>query len=223
MSNYYNVHVNNLEGNHEKVTCSNCGKVYNGKYYSKCPFCSIEHELDLGFCTNCGVKITDADAVFCTNCGHPLSEGDVVEVDDSDNLIEEEYSHPFEEYQIQINTLEKTFNHKQLKAKELVAKRFEPPQLTYDSYISDVNQYKDNFMHHLDSVNVLIEFCEDYSKEIEAEIKLNICELEKILAEINAFINEFILSISRSWSTSDSEVDELIDELKHKRDDLKNF
>ena len=114
------------------------------------------------------------------------------------------------EYTRQIDDLNSKFIKKEKSTRELIAKRFEPPQLTYTRFITGVDKSSQLFKKHRDSAFTMINLADEYSARIASEIEAKIDILKEILDKLDSLSNELIVTDS---ITTKEDVDDLIGEM----------
>lgn len=119
------------------------------------------------------------------------------------------------DYQIQLDELNSKFASKEKSARNLIEKRFEPPQITYTRFISGVDKSSQLFKKNLESAHTMINLADEYSERIAKEIEAKIEILKEIIEKIDSLSNELIVNEDIS---SEDDVDDLIGEM----DDLIN-
>lgn len=118
----------------------------------------------------------------------------------------------FDEYRKQINDLNAEFREKDKVARELIEKRFEPPQLTYTRFISIVDKAGDIFNKESESALNILDLATEDSPRVDREIKAKIGILNSIIDKIEDLTNELVLSMDTS---KQEDVDNLIDDMEH--------
>lgn len=124
------------------------------------------------------------------------------------------------DYQIQLDELNSQFLTKEKSARDLIEKRFEPPQLTYTRFISGVDKSKELFEKHLDSAFTMISLADEYSPRIAGEIETKIKILNEIIDKIEDLSNELVLNNNLS---NQEDVDDLISEMDNLIKSVKDY
>ena len=124
------------------------------------------------------------------------------------------------DYQLQLDDLNKKFSAKEKSARELIAKRFEPPQLTYTRFISGVDKSSQLFKKHRDSAYTMINLADEYSPRIASEVEAKIGILEEITDKIDTLTSELIVNDS---ITTKEDVDDLIGEMDNLIKSVKDY
>ena len=101
---------------------------------------------------------------------------------------------------------------KEAHTRNLIEKRFEPPQLTYSRFIGVVDKSTKMFNHQSDSALTMINLANDYSPKIENEIKSKISVLRQIISKLDDLTNELVLTMEKS---DDDEINSLFDDMSN--------
>ncbi|WP_405306145.1 hypothetical protein [Methanobrevibacter sp.] len=124
------------------------------------------------------------------------------------------------DYQLQLDDLNKKFTSKEKSTRDLIAKRFEPPQLTYTRFITGVDKSSQLFKKHRDSAYTMISLADEYSPRIASEIEAKIGILKEITEKLDSLSNELIVKDSL---TTTEEVDDLIGEMDNLIHSVKDY
>lgn len=114
------------------------------------------------------------------------------------------------DYQLQLDEINKKFSSKEKSTRDLIAKRFEPPQLTYTRFITGVDKSSKLFEKHRDSAYTMISLADEYSPRIASEIEAKIDILKEITDKLDSLSNELIVNDN---ITTKEDVDDLIGEM----------
>ena len=115
-------------------------------------------------------------------------------------------------YKREVEALIKEYKVKETHTRDLIEKRFEPPQLTYSRFIGVVDKSTKMFDHQSDSALTMINLANDYSPKIENEIKSKISILRQIIAKLDDLTNELVLTMEKS---DDDEINNLFDDMSN--------
>ena len=115
-------------------------------------------------------------------------------------------------YKSQIEDMIREYNVKEAHTRDLIEKRFEPPQLTYSRFIGVVDKSTKMFNHQSDSALTMINLANDYSPKIENEIKSKISVLRQIISKLDDLTNELVLTMEKS---DDNEINSLFDDMSN--------
>lgn len=154
---------------------------------------------------------------------HPLPKTDIPNASKHTNTVEEksEDINPLKNYVNEINNLKVLFDVKERVVRDLIEKRFEPPQLTYDKFISMIDSCHRLFYLEVDSAEDIINLAED-SPRIRQEIENKIDIMKKIINQIEDLTNELVLNIN-SDSESETEVKVLLDDMENLIGSVKDY
>ena len=158
------------------------------------------------YCMNCGSKL-DIEDKFCSNCGVKIGESDSFElIDDKDFFLK---------YKLKIEKLNNEYDVKVAKALELVKKEFDPSEMSYNNFISTINNSNNVFYNNIEVALNIIDLASKPSNRIKKELDDKLDTLNEIISKLEDFIDELIIHIS---DKSKKEVNDLTKEL----DDLIN-
>lgn len=121
----------------------------------------------------------------------------------------------FNVYKSQIDDLKSLYVVKEKNAKELIEKRFEPPQITYDRFTSTVDKCTELFNNQADVALNVINLATEHTTEIDQEIESKIDVLKSIIEKIDSLTNELIVNIGESQSESDNNVKNLLEDMEN--------
>ena len=129
-------------------------------------------------------------------------------------------SSPFSGYETQLKDLKAEFKTKDKAARELIEKRFEPPQITYTRFITLVDKSSELFEKEAESAQTIIDLASEDSPRIRSELDSKIDILKSITSKIDELTNELILSMD---SSEDADVDNLIDDMQDLISSVKDY
>lgn len=118
----------------------------------------------------------------------------------------------FENYKVKINSLQVEYNAKDEVARELIEKRFQPPQMTYTRFIGLVDKSKKLFDKEAENALTIINLATEDSPRVDDEIKSKIKILKEIISKMDDLTNELVLTMD---SSDDEDVDVLIDDMEN--------
>ena len=155
---------------------------------------------------NCGFKLQPSDR-FCPNCGVKLGSDDFELINDEDFFLK--YG---------IENLNKEYNLKVNKAVELIKKYFDPSEMSYNNFISTINDSNNVFYNNMEIAYNIIDLSSKPSLRIKNELDDKISTLNEIIDKLGDFIDELIIHLSDK-SRNDvknltKELDDLIDSVK---------
>lgn len=154
------------------------------------------------FCIYCGAKI-DIGQNFCSECGRPVYQSEP-KVKKSPSI-----------YDAEISELEKEYDIKQGKAKELVEKLFDPNHMAYERFTSSITKSNNLFSTQLQIAKKMSELNNEDNPFVEKELANKIKTLQAFVDKMEDLINELIIHMS-----SNKEDNEDINNLFHDMDDL---
>lgn len=140
------------------------------------------------------------------------------EIDSSVNNIDS-----FNVYKSQIEDLKSLYDVKEKIAKELIEKRFEPPQLTYDKFITSVNNCTELFNNQADVTLNMINLATEHTPEMDYEIESRINILKSIIEKIDSLTNALVINIGQSQSEEDKEINNLLEDMENLIDSIKEY
>lgn len=116
----------------------------------------------------------------------------------------------FQEYEDKVNELKGEFDAKQNVARDLIEKKFTPPQITYTRFISMVDKAGEIFDKESDSALNILHLATEDSQRIDTELDSKITIMESIIDKIDDLTDELILSMD---SSDDGDVETLIEDM----------
>lgn len=103
----------------------------------------------------------------------------------------------FDQYRTRLNELKAMYEIKENNARRLIAERFEPPQLTYDRFIANVDNSTKVFNENADAISNILELGSDDNSEIREEITSRMSVLESLVVKMDELIDELIVNMSK--------------------------
>jgi hypothetical protein len=154
----------------------------------------------------------------------PLPKNDAQKVTKQSEIPKETLNQvsSLKEYESEINDLKVLFDVKESVVRDLIAKRFEPPQITYDRFISMVDKSHKMFYGQVDSATNIINLASDDSPRIHDELKNKIRNMKTIIDQIEELTNELVINIS-SEKQSDEDVKILLDDMENLIGSVKEY
>ena len=116
----------------------------------------------------------------------------------------------FIKHKNRIMQLKDEYSLKEKHTRELIEKRFEPPQLTYTRFIGVVDKSTKMFNTQVDSAMTMINLASEYSPKIENEVNSKIGIMEIIIDKLDDLTNELVLTMEKS---SDEDVNNLFEDM----------
>ena len=126
----------------------------------------------------------------------------------------------FQQYEDKVNALTKEFKTKEKVAREVIEKKFTPPQITYTRFISMVDKASEVFNRESESALNILHLATEDSPRIDKELDSKIGIMESIIDKIDDLTNELILSMD---SSKDHDVDNLIDDMEGLISSVKDY
>ncbi len=166
--------------------------------------------IGFNYCINCGFKL-NVDDNFCPNCG--VKVGD----DNSEVIMDDDF---FLKYKIKIENLKEEYDLKVSKAIELIKKEFDPLEISYNDFISTLNNSNNIFYNNVEVALDIIELSSNPSVKIKNELDNKINTLNEIIDKLEDFIDELIIHIANG---SEKEVKNLTKELDDLIDSVKDY
>lgn len=106
--------------------------------------------------------------------------------------------------------------------RDLIKKRFEPPQITYDKFISIIDKANKLFYQEVDTALNIIRLAADDTPRVQAEIQEKINNMKKIINQIEELTNELVINISSDDETKE-EVDNLLENMENLIGSVKEY
>ena len=127
-----------------------------------------------------------------------------------------------EKYVDEVEGLKSVFDKKEVRVRELIAKRFEPPQMTYDRFMTTIDKSHDLFYHEADGALNIARYAVEDTPRVESELEIKIDTLKSIIDQIEDLTNELVINIS-SEDKSGEDVKTLIDDMENLIDSVKEY
>ena len=125
-------------------------------------------------------------------------------------------------YEKEVNNLKVLFDVKEEVVRDLIKKRFEPPQITYDKFISMIDSCHKLFYEQADSTLSIVKLAVEDTPRIEDEIQNKIGIMKSIINQIEELTNELVININ-SDEESEEEVKNLIDDMENLIGSVKEY
>ena len=124
------------------------------------------------------------------------------------------------EYEHKVNDLEIVFEVKEKVVKQLIEKKFEPPQITYDKFMAMIDSCHKLFYQEADSARNIVNLAVEDTPRIRGELENKISKMKKIINQIEDLTNELVVNIN---SDSKDEVKVLLDDMEDLIDSVKDY
>ena len=125
-------------------------------------------------------------------------------------------------YEKEINNLKIVFNVKEEVVRDLVEKRFAPPQITYDKFINSVDSAHKLFYKQADAASSIINLAAEDTPRVKNEIENKIDAMNTIINQIEKLTNELVINISNETG-SNEDVKKLLDDMENLIDSVKEY
>ena len=125
-------------------------------------------------------------------------------------------------YEKEVNNLKVLFDVKEGVVKDLIEKRFEPPQITYDKFMSIIDSAHRLFYSQYDAALNIINLAAEDTPRIEGELEHKIVNMKTIIDQIEELTNELVINISSEDSSSE-EVKDLLGEMENLIGSVKEY
>ena len=124
------------------------------------------------------------------------------------------------EYDHKVNDLEIIFEVKEKVVKQLIEKKFEPPQITYDKFMAMIDSCHKLFYREADSARNIVSLAAEDTPRIRGELDNKIRNMKKIINQIEDLTNELVVNIN---SDSKDEVKVLLDDMEDLIGSVKDY
>ena len=124
-------------------------------------------------------------------------------------------------YEREVNNLKTLFDVKEGVVRDLIKKRFEPPQITYDKFISIIDSSHKLFYNQADAALNIIRLAVEDTPRVEKEIENKIDAMKKIINQIEELTNELVININDDHTTE--EVNSLIEDMENLIGSVKEY
>ncbi|WP_296803524.1 hypothetical protein [uncultured Methanobrevibacter sp.] len=125
-------------------------------------------------------------------------------------------------YADEIEDLRAVFDSKEIAVRKLIEKRFEPPQMTYDRFMTTIDKSHDLFYHEADSAINITKFAVEDTPRVDAELENKISILKSIIDQIEDLTNELVININSDEESHDN-VKNLVDDMEDLIDSVKEY
>ncbi len=146
-------------------------------------------------------------------------EKDKKPIEESEPVVEVTSS-KFEKYKDELAGMKTAYMKREGRARELIEKKFQPPQLTYNKFISVVDSSTKLFNEEADNIENIISLASEDSKRIDDELKSKFEILNSLIDKMDDLINELVLSLD---STKDDDVGGLLDDMENLIGSIKEY
>lgn len=126
------------------------------------------------------------------------------------------------DYEKEANNLKVLFDVKEEVVKDLINKRFEPPQITNDKFIAMVESSHKLFYAQHDGVVNIVRLAAEDTPRIRSELDNKIDSMKAIINQIENLTNELVININEEDSTTE-EINHLLEEMGNYIDAIKEY
>jgi hypothetical protein len=137
-------------------------------------------------------------------------------------VIEDNHLESLDKYENEISNLKVLFEVKENVVRQLIEKKFKPPQITYDKFIKMVDSCNKLFYSQADTASNIIDLAVEDTPRIRQEIENKIDSMKKIINQIEDLTNELVININ-SDSESQGEVQVLLDDMEDLISSVKDY
>lgn len=125
-------------------------------------------------------------------------------------------------YEKEVKDLKVLFDVKEEIVRDLIKKRFEPPQITYDKFILAIDDCHKLFYSQIDATLDIIHMASEHTSRIDEEINNKINILKSIIDQLEDLTNELVINMN-SDDESDMEVKNLLDDMENLIGSVKEY
>ena len=125
-------------------------------------------------------------------------------------------------YAAEIEELKTIFESKEIAVRELIEKRFEPPQITYDKFMSTIDKAHELFYNEAESALNITRLAVEDTPKVDSEIENKINTLKSIIYQIEDLTNELVININ-SEDKSQEDLKILVDDMENLIDSVKEY
>lgn len=125
-------------------------------------------------------------------------------------------------YEKETHNLKVLFDVKEDVVRDLIEKRFEPPQITYDKFMSSIDSCHKLFYQEADAAQNIIRLAAEDTPRVQSELKSKMDVMKRIIDQIEELTNELVINIS-SKDGSTEEVSDLLDNMENLIDSVKEY
>lgn len=158
------------------------------------------------FCIYCGAKLVE-NQHFCSQCGKEVYHDPEIET-----------VKVASKYGPQVKRIEKEYDLKQTRAKELVEKLFDPAHISYSKFTNAILKSNQLFANQLKITQKMMEM--DDNSVVDGEIENKIIILNNFVDKMDDLINELVIQLSSNKKDNEDinnlfkDMDDLIDSVK---------
>ena len=143
-------------------------------------------------------------------------------IETPNETISESSVESLKKYDVEVNNLKVLFDVKENVVRDLIEKRFQPPQITYDKFISMVDSCHKLFYNQVETANNITKLAVEDTPRIREELDNKIKIMKQIIDQIEDLTNELVININ-SDDESETEVKNLLDDMENLIDSVKDY
>lgn len=140
----------------------------------------------------------------------------------AETAYEEKPVEALQKYSVEAQKLKAVYDAKEEVVKDLIEKRFEPPQITYDRFMSSIASCHKLFYKQYDTVENITKLAADDSPRVRGELESKMEAMKKIIDQIEDLTNELVINIS-SDNQSKKDVKILIEDMDNLIESVKEY
>ena len=140
----------------------------------------------------------------------------------AETAYEEKPVEALQKYSVEAQKLKAVYDAKEDVVKDLIEKRFEPPQITYDRFMSSIASCHKLFYKQYDTVENITKLAADDSPRVRGELESKMEAMKKIIDQIEDLTNELVINIS-SDNQSKQDVKVLIEDMDNLIESVKEY
>ena len=125
-------------------------------------------------------------------------------------------------YEKEVKDLKILYDVKEGVVRDLIEKRFAPPQITYDKFMSVIDSCHKLFYSQHDAALNIINLAAEDTPRIDDEVERKISNMKAIIDQIESLTNELVINISEDDGTSE-EVKNLLEEMQNLVGSVKEY
>ena len=140
----------------------------------------------------------------------------------SEPIVQPKVVESLKNYAWEAEELTAIYDSKETIVKDLIAKRFEPPQITYDRFMSSIDSCHKLFYKQADAVVNITKLATDDTPRVRKELDNKMEAMIKIINQVEDLTNELVININ-SDEKSEGDVKILIDDMDNLIESVKEY
>ena len=125
-------------------------------------------------------------------------------------------------YENKVNELKVLYDAKEDVVKELIEKRFKPPQITYDKFMATVDNCHKLFYEQVDGALNITQMAVEDTPRIDFELEKKIENMQSLIDQVEELINELVINIS-SDKHSNEDIKNVLEDMDNLIDSVKEY